>query len=323
MVNENVQAISGNNVTVVEERNPNREVKSSAFTSYYGLPENAANLYQALAHVSDVDPKSIKYETLQGVLYLARKNDLAFTVDKKVLVVGEHQSTVNENMPLRSIIYYGRTMEKLIEPRSIYKNRRILIPTPEFYMFYNGKELRPSEWTMNLSDAYLVKADTPMLQLCVKVININPSAHHPILEECRSLYEYSCFMQEIRDRTDAGLRLDEAIPEAMEVCIKRGIMVDFIREHGTEVRNMLYTQFNLEDAKEVWKEEWEEEAMERGRSLGLKQGLERGLEQGKWMTLVKNIDEFRKNMNFSLEEACKGAGVTVEEYNQAKKLISG
>lgn len=45
-------------------------------------------------------------------------------------------------------------------------------------------------------------------------------------------------------------------------------------------------------------------------------------EHGKWITLVKNIDEFRKNMNLSLEEVCKGAGVTVEEYNQAKKLIN-
>ncbi|MDO5406094.1 MAG: hypothetical protein Q4F28_02045 [Eubacteriales bacterium] len=314
MTKESVQTISGSKVTVVEAGNPNREVKSSAFTSYYGVPENAADLYQALAHASDVDPQSIKYETLQGVLYLARKNDLAFTGDRKVLVVGEHQSTVNENMPLRSVIYYGRTMEKLIEPRAIYKSRRILIPTPEFYMFYNGKEPRPTEWTMNLSDAYLVKTDEPMLKLGVKVININPSAHHPILEECQTLYEYSCFMQEIRDRTDAGLSLDEAIQEAMEVCVKRGIMVEFIREHGTEVRNMLYTQFNLEDAKEVW----EEEAMERGRT----QGLEQGLKQGKWITLVKNIDEFRKNMNLSLEEVCKGADVTVEEYNQAKKLIN-
>lgn len=60
---------------------------------------------------------------------------MAFTVKNRVLIISEHQSTLNENIPLRSIIYYGRTMEKLIDKRSLYRNRLFPIPTPEFYTF--------------------------------------------------------------------------------------------------------------------------------------------------------------------------------------------
>lgn len=96
----------------------NREYKASAFTAYFGEPENAADLYRGLSRCPDIRPSDIAYKTLKGVLFLARKNDLAFTVQNKILVVGEHQSTVNPNMPLRSAIYYGRTIENLIPPQS-------------------------------------------------------------------------------------------------------------------------------------------------------------------------------------------------------------
>lgn len=95
------------------QQTSNREVKSSAFTTYFSDPKNAAQLYSALEGV-EVAPEDIHFTTLEGVLFVARKNDMAFTVKNRVLVISEHQSTVNNNMPLRDIIYYGRTMEKLI-----------------------------------------------------------------------------------------------------------------------------------------------------------------------------------------------------------------
>ncbi|MGL5437762.1 MAG: hypothetical protein ACRDBO_20660, partial [Lachnospiraceae bacterium] len=113
----------------------NREVKSSAFAAYFGEAENAARLFEALEPGTHVSPEDIDFTTLNGVLFLARKNDLAFTVKEKVLVISEHQATINRNMPLRDAIYYGRTMEKIIEPKALYKTSEIAIPTPEFYVF--------------------------------------------------------------------------------------------------------------------------------------------------------------------------------------------
>lgn len=253
----------------------NKEYKVSAFTAYFGTPRHAADLYRALGHEPDIRPEDIQYTTLKDVLFMARKNDLAFTVKKKILVIGEHQSTVNANMPLRDAIYYGRTLEKLVPSRALYKNRRIWLPTPEFYVFYNGTREQPPESVLHLADAYLEKTAEPMLQLDVKVINVNPSAKHPILEECRSMYEYSWFVQRIRDYTALGHAREEAILRTLDDCMKEGILVDFITEYGTEVKNMLFTEFNMEDALEVRGEEKFEEGLEQGFQRGTQRGEQR------------------------------------------------
>ena len=90
-----------------------------------------------------------------------------------------------------------------------------------------------------------------MLELIVKVININLPANHPILTQCRPLYEYSWFIQAIKNYMACGKNRDEAIIQAIADCEHEGILVDFLREHRTEAVNMLFTEFNMEDALEV------------------------------------------------------------------------
>lgn len=269
----------------------NREVKSSAFTTYFSDPKNAAQLYSAL-NGTEVSPEDIHYTTLEGVLFVARKNDMAFTVKNKVLVISEHQSTINWNMPLRSIIYYGRTMEKLIDPKGLYREKRIPIPTPEFYVFYNGNEPFPAEDIMKLSDAYLENSATPMLELTVKVININLPVNHELLKACRPLYEYSWFIQKIKEYMLQGYGRDEAIIKTIGDCEREGIMVDFVREHGTEAVNMIFTQFNLEDAMEVRYEEGFEDGAEKGDMLRLIRMVARKLQKGKEPSVIaQELDE--------------------------------
>lgn len=105
-----------------EKQVSNREIKSSAFTTYFSDPKNAAQLYSALEG-TPVLPEDIHFTTLEGVQFVARKNDMAFTARNKVLVISEHQSTINWDMPLRSVIYYGRIMEKLVEPKALYREK--------------------------------------------------------------------------------------------------------------------------------------------------------------------------------------------------------
>ncbi len=249
----------------------NREVKSSAFTTLFGQAENAAKLYAALNEEA-VSPEDIEFTTLQGVLFMVRKNDLAFMAKKRVLVISEHQSTVNANMPLRDVIYYGRTVEKLVEPRDLYKTNLIGIPTPEFLVFYNGNRKYPPEKILKLSDAFLEKTDSPMLELIVRIININLPVNHPILERCRPLYEYSWFIQQIKDCQEKGMNRDDAIITAMADCREAGILTDFLREHGTEAVNMLFTEFNVEDALEVRGEEKFAEGKLEGKLEGIAEG---------------------------------------------------
>ncbi|MCD8076467.1 MAG: hypothetical protein LUF27_15835, partial [Lachnospiraceae bacterium] len=234
----------------------NREVKSSVFTAFFGESKNAAALYDAIAGTSGTRPEDIRYETLEGVLFMARKNDLSFLANETVLVISEHQSTINENMSLRNLVYYGRTVERLINPRDLYRERRIKIPTPEFYVFYNGAKDYPLEKEMKFSDSFMISRESYMMDLTTKVININKEKGHSILAACQPMKEYSDFMEYIRQfmRTEDHNR-EKAIILAIRKCREEGIMTEFLNRHSSEVENMLFTQWNWDDALEVAKEE--------------------------------------------------------------------
>jgi predicted transposase/invertase (TIGR01784 family) len=57
-------------------------------------------------------------------------------------------------------------------------------------------------------------------------------------------------------------------------------MVDYLKENGTEVVNMLMEEYKLEDEIKITREEAREEGVEEG----LEKGLEIGLEKGKLET---------------------------------------
>ncbi len=116
-----------------------------------------------------------------------------------------------------------------------------------------------------------------MLELIVRVININLPVGHRLLEQCRPLYEYSWFIQRIKAYMSEDRNLDRAITQTIRDCEKEGIMVDFVRKHGSEAVNMLFTQFNMEDALEVRYEE----GVEDGEMLKLIRQVSKKLQKGK------------------------------------------
>jgi hypothetical protein len=50
---------------------------------------------------------------------MERVNGLSFEIGDKLMVVLEHQSTVNPNMPLRCLLYLARLYEKITGSREI------------------------------------------------------------------------------------------------------------------------------------------------------------------------------------------------------------
>jgi flagellar biosynthesis/type III secretory pathway protein FliH len=58
------------------------------------------------------------------------------------------------------------------------------------------------------------------------------------------------------------------------------VLKEFLKEHGSEVHNMLLSEFSVEDAVKLARREGREEGREEGLERGLEKGLERGLEEG-------------------------------------------
>lgn len=51
-----------------------------------------------------------------------------------------YADVVIHDMPLRSLLYIGRTYEQLVPVRERYRKGMVKLPMPEFYTFYNGIE---------------------------------------------------------------------------------------------------------------------------------------------------------------------------------------
>lgn len=160
------------------------------------------------------------------------------------------------------------------------------------------------ERILKLSDAYLEKTQYPMLELSVKVININLPSNHPILKKWGPLYGYSWFIQQIKNYLIQGKSRDEAIISAMSDCEQKGFLAEFLREHGTEAVNMLFTEFNMEDALEGRYEE--------GRNEGIRAFILDYLEDGK--TEEQTLARLKQRFSLNQEEAQKYFGL----YNTRK-----
>ncbi|MDR2864497.1 MAG: hypothetical protein LBV68_02685, partial [Spirochaetaceae bacterium] len=77
--------------------------------------------------------------------------------------------------------------------------------------------------------------------------------------------------------------LEKALGKAVNWCIEHDILKDFLEENSTEVNNMLFTEWNWDDALEVAREEGKEEARAEGIEVGIDRGIDNFyelLEQG-------------------------------------------
>ena len=132
---------------------PKRIYKDSLFRDIFNNKGRLRNLYYALTGESALE-SDIKLTTLRGTFFGDIKNDISFRVGDKHIVLLEHQSTINNNMPLRMLWYVTKLLQKEVNTLNIYRKTQIKLPTPMFYVFYNGAEPLPSKYKMRLSDSF-------------------------------------------------------------------------------------------------------------------------------------------------------------------------
>ena len=270
--------------------------------------ENFISLYNAL-HQTNLDLKTTTLEevNIENILYMALSNDIAILVDGRLIVLVEHQSTINENMPLRLLEYVSRIYEQIVPSEDRYEKKMIKIPYPEFYVFYNGTEEYPVEKELRLSDAFLIPEDKYSkdkkisLEILVKVININIDKENPILKQCRALQEYSTLIELIREtkRENPKAPLEKALSKA----INDGILAEYLKRKSTEVRNMLIAEYSYETDIKVQRRE------------AFRLGKEEGISEGAEQKAIETAKKFIK-MGLPLEQIAEGTGLSIEVVQQ-------
>ena len=81
----------------------NRKYKDSVFVDLFSedekAKENFLSLYNALHGTNLQLSCPVENIKLDNVMYMNIVNDVSCLVDDKIIVLAEHQSTINENMP--------------------------------------------------------------------------------------------------------------------------------------------------------------------------------------------------------------------------------
>ena len=282
----------------------NREHKDSLFVDLFYQDEtakkNLLSLYNALHDTNYEDETIIRKVKIDDVLYKNFKNDISCEVNGLVLVFGEHQSTINRNMPLRCLMYVGRAYEQLVDSKARYRTTLVKIPTPEFYVFYNGEKEQPLEQVLTLSDAFMNPVGENSVELKVKVININSDKAHGILDKCGILKEYSQFISMVRKYSEE----ESAIKKAIKECIEKGILADYLKRKGSEVENMLIAEYSYEEDMQV----------------KLQEGIWQGRREG--ITLSADIFQMvKKNPDLTNVQIAENLGCSVEDVESTRKMF--
>jgi len=273
----------------------NIKYKDSVFSLLFGEPALLRELYGALVGVDLPKDIPVTINTLHDVLFKGRINDISFEMDGKLIVLLEHQSTVNPNLPLRILMYIARLYEKIVGDRNIYASKLIRLPRAVFFVLYNGKEELPDRLELRLSDMFEdaeslgIPIDEVMLEVTVRVVNINFGRNRDISERCETLAGYSAFVAKAREFEAAGLDKEEALKRAIRHCREHDILQEFMEKHSTEVFNMLLAEWNWDDALTVSREEGREEGRNEGRSEGLIDTARNALAEGASIEFVNKI----------------------------------
>ena len=265
----------------------NRKYKDSVFTDLFGSDrdgkKNFLELYNALAG-TDYKLEEVKLERkiIEQALYKTFNNDVSWEIDGKLIVLVEHQSTINENMPFRCLEYVTRIYEGIVPVKQRYAEKVYKIPNPDFYVVYVGKKELPQEQELRLSDAFYEK-DGSKLELVVKVKNCSDSKLLPISRSCDILREYCQFI-EIVEHTYNKLFPKRSFKKAIEEAISQGILSDYLDRKSREVINMLCAKYDYKMDIAVK----QEEAYEDGLNAGMKSGIEKGAHE-KAVESAKNL----------------------------------
>lgn len=113
----------------------------------------------------------------------------------------------------------------------------IQFPKPRFVILYDGDEDETLQKKMRLSEPF--GGDDSASELIVMAYNINIGLQQPLLESCSYLKEYSTLVDKIKSGVTEGLIRREATIQAVNECIKNGVMSGYLEKHTEDVFNML------------------------------------------------------------------------------------
>ena len=284
----------------------NRRYKDSLFRFIFGRNDEKSqrwrlDLYNALNDSHYTDPDALEVTTIEDVIYISMKNDLSFLIDN-VMNLYEHQSTYNPNMPLRGLLYFSQLYQTWLtkNQKDLFSSKLVQIPCPQYIVFYNGIREMPEVSTLRLSDAFSKPDKTGTFEWSAKVININQGKNKSLPKNCKALYDYISYTARVRSNLETGMKINDAITEAVDWAVDEDLLEGFFKEQKAKVEAMSLTEFD------------EELFIKTMHQDGYEDGYADGREEGARANALENARNLLKN-GVSPEIIAKSIGLEMEE----------
>lgn len=281
----------------------NREYKNTVFIDLFTSWTSPISLYNAISSSNVADDAEIKQLQISNALYTSLKCDLAFTIENELIVIIEHQSTINMNMPTRLLLYIAMLYLNILDEQTRYARTLRQIPTPRFFVLYNGDEKLPEKTELRLSDAFKLKErGMPQLELIVPVININYGQNKEIMKRCKTLNGYSYLIDRIKKYRVVDI--EHQFELAIQDCIQHGMLDDYLINQQKRVKNMLQTEYRFETELAVRGAE--------EREAGILLGMQKGMQQGRIEGILTTAARMKK-ANFDVPTIIEMTGLSAEQ----------
>ena len=246
--------------------NENRKHKDSLFVDYFSKDrdwkQHFLSLYNAL-HGTNLQVADTQLErvNLEQVLYKSYYNDIAVLVNGQFILMIEHQSTINPNMPLRLLEYVARIYGNIVDSKAKFSRHLVPLAKPEFYVFYTGDQELPPESYLYLSDAFPNQGQNAdlTLELKVKVCTIKSESPSPVVHSCHDLEQYVQFLQLVEEAKAAGHK--HPLKWTIQEAVRRNILRVYLERKGGEVLSILMTEYDYATDMAVLKEESYEDGL--------------------------------------------------------------
>ena len=167
-----------------------------------------------------------------------------------------------------------------------------------------------------LSDSFPSRTDHAKsdVEVRVHIFNIRPQRNSELLNGCKSLAEYSWFVEGVRKNHET-MELEPAVDKAIKDMPEDFEIKEFLIEHQSEVKNMCITEYNEAETMELFKEEGREEGREQTLIILVCRKLRKGKQ-------LKQIAEDLEEDESSLKSIFEVASGFAPDYDEQKVIAA-
>ena len=195
-------------------------IKGNFFSYLFSQPEYMLQLYQVM-HPEDTEAREEDFKQI-----IAQGNSLAV---ERCSDLVEAQSELSLDIPMRMLMRLADAYKDFVVENkiSLYREKPVSIPRPEFYVVYTGTEEAVPE-VLSLGGPGSVEAE-------VKVLRTNGSGN--ILDQ------YIQFCEILKKQMSLHGKTDEALSNTLHICIEQGVLASFLNSHMGVVVELMATLF--------------------------------------------------------------------------------